>query len=326
MSKNTITLQPIECDNIIIKCILNCEKLCNDENKEYINTFKIIVPYGDPSKPYFMASCVFKFLNNNEMNSNRKLKENYIQDLHYIKAKILDKKVAVNMLSTKGVMKAMYVSKAPIAICFQNYIHELLDNLWKTKSELIEIEMKTIEDKLKLSERQMDKTNFLLEGIQNISDFGDSKQKELTILRRKYMKSFALYIVDWQYVNNIITAKKTKSYDSDSDSDKLFNNNAIDEYDYRYITFNQINDPTHSDDYYFYIPENTPSHRLVNNIKHIGYLYFESVEHFHDFKSKFIGTFRERELHNIILNTYFNIIDMNECLFIEKNKEFLIRQ
>jgi hypothetical protein len=46
------------------------------------------------------------------------------------------------------------------------------------------------------------------EAFHNPSDFGDQRQIELTILRRKYQKQYYLYVVNWEHIN----AKYWKKY------------------------------------------------------------------------------------------------------------------
>ena len=301
MTNHYKILKFIDCDNLISKCIMHCKKMHYDADLDYINMFKDISLYGDIETPYFMAKHIFKILNNTENNSSRTLKEYYIQETHYIKAKIFDKNTAVNMLTKQGVMKAMYMSKLPTALYFQTYMHDILDNLWKTNNDITVSEIKAIEDKLK---------KFEIINIKNIANIKDNSLKELKILKRKYMKQYTLYIIDYNYVNDIIK-KSSISYDS----------NIVNIYNYKNIGCIDLDcSQTY---YYYYLPDSIPSRRLINNIKIVDYLYFESIEHMQEFKTKLLGSFKDHKLSNIILSTYSIITELNERLFIEKNKLLL---
>lgn len=354
MSYNLLT--PItNINHIIVEIILKCEELCEQDEKKSVNEFKTIIPYGTANEPYFVASHIFKFLNPNEMNTFRRIKD-YKKGLHYIKSKIpINNRVAVNMLSTLGVMKAMCMSTAPIAIYFQSYIHDLLKSLWNRKQDIMVEELKIVEIKLtneRDRRRQLEKLNyelsFLQEGLKNISDFGDTSQKELTILKRKFLISFNLYLVDWHYINEILqktiilkninldkrnkiklSSKSDFIFDLESSSDPgsdIGYHDLIEYYDFKHISLHDLQNEYSSDDFYFYITQKDTPQINKKYIKLINHIYLENNSQLTRLKENFINAFKNEQLNNIIQNSYLNIIDIRDCLFIEDNKNYLIKK
>lgn len=225
---NVILLKPISNTvDITTEIIKRCELILqNDE--EYKNLqkdgidFKSIIPYEDPTnnnEPCFQANQVFRFINPKESHVRRKLKESFILNKHYFKAKITnDNKTPDNILTRKGLMRAMNIGKTKLAETFQDYVFDLLDGLWKREREVMEREMKNTEKalmetnkKLLLEEELRKAMDIELCNVTNkkIEDFGKltylkstmingkkSKDIELEILREKYMKPFKMYSVN----------------------------------------------------------------------------------------------------------------------------------
>ena len=224
---NVPLLKPISNTvDITTEIIKRCELILqNDEEYQKLrndgNDFKSIIPYKDPTnnnEPCFQANQVFKFINI-EHNIHRTLKKNFILDKHYFKAKIIDdNKTPDNILTRKGLMKAMYMSKTKLAETFQDYVFDLLDGLWKRERDVMEREMKNTEKvlmetnkKLLLEEELRKSMDIELCNITNkkTADFGKmtylkstmvnskkSKDIELEIIRSKYMKPFRMYSVN----------------------------------------------------------------------------------------------------------------------------------
>ena len=145
--------------DITTAIIGRCEEMLNN-NPEYVAlqqeglTFGNIIPYGDPKNPCFIANHIFKFINPKEQNVHRNLKKYYILTKHYFKAKLEeDSKVYHNMLTRKGIMKAMYRGKTLLAETFQDFIFDLLDNLLLNEfvimEKQIELTQKNTEERMR---------------------------------------------------------------------------------------------------------------------------------------------------------------------------------
>ena len=213
--------------DITTEIIKRCELILqNDEEYQKLrndgNDFKSIIPYEDPTnnnEPCFRANQVFKFINPKETHIHRKLKDNFLLTKHYFKSKITnDNKTPDNILTRKGLMRAIYMSKTKLAETFQYYVFDLLDGLWKRERDVMEREMKNTEKvlmetnkKLLLEEELRKSMDIELCNITNkkTADFGKmtylkstmvnskkSKDIELEIIRSKYMKPFRMYSVN----------------------------------------------------------------------------------------------------------------------------------
>jgi len=225
LSEEVPFLKPIEnTTDITTEIIRRCEQiLCDDVDynklKEDGYNFTTVIPYGNPEDPCFQANQVFKFINPNEQNVHRRLGKYFTEGRHYFKAKITnDKRDPPNMLTRKGLMKAMYMGKTKLAETFQDYVFTLLDGLWKRHKEVVVSEMKAVEKQLeeergKRREAEIiNKQNiFLREAYCNDFSSNESNETELAIMRRQYLTTYYVYLVDWQYVN----AKYWKKFPSD---------------------------------------------------------------------------------------------------------------
>jgi hypothetical protein len=201
--------------DITTEIIRKCEEILYDDAeykklKEEGYDFTKVIPYGNPEDPSFQANQVFKFINPNELNIFRRLGKYFTEDLHYFKAKItIDKRDPVNMLTRKGLMKAMYMGKTKLAETFQEYIFILLDGLWKRHKEIMVSEMTTTKKLLEAErERRQDAERinrenlFLREAYASDFDTTSDEKTELAILRRQHMSVYYLYLVDWTHVNS----------------------------------------------------------------------------------------------------------------------------
>lgn len=218
-------LAPVEdTTDITTEIIRRCEELIKSDDMEEYQTqkrdgrdFKSILAYGTPYEPYFHAKTVFRTIN--ITNDKYHIKKHLKLGMHYIKAKITeDNNSADNMLTREGLTKVMYMGKTKLAEAFQHYVFTLLDGLWKRHKEVVVSEMRVTEKQLeeergKRREAEIiNKQNiFLREAYCNDFSSNESDETELTILRRQYLTTYYVYLVDWQYVN----AKYWKKFPSD---------------------------------------------------------------------------------------------------------------
>lgn len=321
--------------DITTEIILRCEELLKD-NEDYIKLktdkkdFKSILIYGTSSEPLFKARDIYLYVDPSGINK-RWFMKHLIQDKHIFKANVRVTKTnstktwtkveSVNMLTRKGLMRALSICNGIIAETFQDYIYELLDNLWKNEKEIIIKQMKCTEKTLE-SEREKRKIAEHI-NIQNIiyqdayiNDFqeNDDDQTELTIMRNMHLTKYYLYIVDWNYMNTKYWKKdkptpEPKQIDldecidlvsSDSDcenkkSNKLFkrkskkmvfdntpHENAIyEQYD---LDFIQVSDLINgeNEEYYFFVSPKEVAESKKEFYKFMKFIYIDKAKHYNE--------------------------------------------
>jgi len=231
--KKRLLIPVLDTNDITTDIIKRCEKLLKDDaeykdiKKEGI-TFESVIPYRSPyseNEICFQASCVFKFVGRYD-NMHRDLKTKFKPGKDYFKHKMFDdKNQPDNILTRKGLMKTMYMGKTKLAEIFQDYIFELLDNLWENEKQMMVKEMEQAEIKLKKqidaekerTDRQQERIGTLEESncynnnlamkLDKVDNFlksepfmGNDERKELTILRELHMKKVGVYLVDQEYM------------------------------------------------------------------------------------------------------------------------------
>ena len=311
--------------DITTEIILRCEELLKD-NEDYIKLktnkkdFKSILIYGTSTEPLFKALDIYLYVDPSGINK-RWFMKHLVQDKHIFKANVRITKTnstktwtkveAVNMLTRKGLMRALSICNGIIAETFQDYIYELLDNLWKNEKEIIIKQMKCTEKTLE-SEREKRKIAEHI-NIQNIiyqdayiNDFqnNDDDQTELLIHRNLNCVKYNLYIVDYNYMNSkywknkrrVVSVKqKHENIDINSSDDEekqptkqtqfscdTPHNDAIqDPYE---IDFIQVNDlvSSENDEYYFNISSKSIPDTKKEFYKFISFIYIDKTKHFND--------------------------------------------
>lgn len=224
-------LLPLECetDGTICKFIEQAESILeqHDEYKQISsdNKFRMIHVYISYSNPHYQANIIYNYLYNGNGENfirwvNRRFKKNPNAISKYLKyenilIKTNDgrslKKDNIILLTELGLMRAFGSESSNFAVLFQELILNFLRNVRKNYSDIWRKCLE--EERTKRIELDIiNKQNIQLQEIfNNPADMGDQDKTELIILRRTMMKQYYLYIIDWEYINNKLWNRKTKS-------------------------------------------------------------------------------------------------------------------
>ena len=216
-------MEPIsDTDDITTEIIRRCEKiLINNEEykkiKEDGRDFNSIKIYGTHKEPVFRAKDIYLYVDpkgtnktwfNKQLISGKHIFKANVRNIKSNENKTWTKVDSTNMLTRKGLMKALSICNGIIAETFQDYIFDLLDGLWKNEKDVILKQMKITEKNLE--EERTKRREAEIVNLQNIhlqeaycNDFaaGDSANTELKILRRLYLTKYYVYVADWSHVN-----------------------------------------------------------------------------------------------------------------------------
>jgi hypothetical protein len=134
------------------------------------------------------------------------------------KQKVNTQNARINLITEYGVIHACYLYKNDIAIVFQKFMREVIKQLKNTGVATVieahnQLSKVLEEERGKRREAEIiNKQNiFLREAYCNDFSSNESNETELVIMRRQYLTTYYVYLVDWQYVN----AKYWKKFPSD---------------------------------------------------------------------------------------------------------------
>lgn len=228
-------LKPIQkADDIISEIITRTEKSLLD-NEEYQTLtknkkdFRSVRIYGDSKNPLFIMTHVYDYLYPAKKGKHiERFAKLFLPDIEIVKrkARIFQNKPnsdeifhidrSVNMITKKGLMRAMYLNDTPLTITFRDFMMELLDELYQNNRAIVEQALDKAQ--LTITKQQerigtLEEANFYnktiaaklnhLDGfISSEEMLSESERKELSMLRTLHMRPHQVYIVDDAYVRN----------------------------------------------------------------------------------------------------------------------------
>lgn len=176
----------------------------SEKDKENFDKIRV---YNTIEDPLFNGIDVYYCLKNTKKKVER-MYDDLLDDEILKQQKVSGVNRPINLITEHGVIHACYLYKNEIALIFQKFMREVIKQL-KTKGVATVIEAhnqlaKNLEEE-RTRRREAEEIN-----IQNIflrdaycNDFSNSNdyETELAILRRQYLTTYYIYLVDWQYVN-----------------------------------------------------------------------------------------------------------------------------
>jgi hypothetical protein len=221
---------------------LSSHKSYEDISKEH--KFRRLPVYGSFENPLFSTKCVYNYLYPKgdspkdlikKFGKTEDMRSNYLVKMPAIVFKTNGFKQTqpnINLLNELGLMKAMCSITTPFAIAFQNIMLGFIKNVRQNHNDVfVKVLKEETEKYKKLISKQQDEifrqqtsiyyNRDMSVAVEKVMDFvnddvdiesqGSPNSQELIILRHKHMKFISLYIVNEEYVNQLIKAKKIKA-------------------------------------------------------------------------------------------------------------------
>jgi hypothetical protein len=186
----------------------------SEQDKENFDKIRV---YNTVDDPLFNGSDVYYCLKKTHDNIKRMYRD-LLDDEVLNKQKVNTQNARINLITEYGVIHACYLYKNDIAIVFQKFMREVIKQLKNTGVATVieahnQLSKVLEEERGKRREAEIiNKQNiFLREAYCNDFSSNESDETELAILRRQYLTTYYVYLVDWQYVN----AKYWKKFPSD---------------------------------------------------------------------------------------------------------------
>lgn len=186
----------------------------SEQDKENFDKIRV---YNTVDDPLFNGSDVYYCLKKTHDNIKRMYRD-LLDDEVLNKQKVNTQNARINLITEYGVIHACYLYKNDIAIVFQKFMREVIKQLKNTGVATVieahnQLSKVLEEERGKRREAEIiNKQNiFLREAYCNDFSSNESNETELAIMRRQYLTTYYVYLVDWQYVN----AKYWKKFPSD---------------------------------------------------------------------------------------------------------------
>jgi hypothetical protein len=186
----------------------------SEQDKENFDKIRV---YNTVDDPLFNGSDVYYCLKKTHDNIKRMYRD-LLDDEVLNKQKVNTQNARINLITEYGVIHACYLYKNDIAIVFQKFMREVIKQLKNTGVATVieahnQLSKVLEEERGKRREAEIiNKQNiFLREAYCNDFSSNESNETELVIMRRQYLTTYYVYLVDWQYVN----AKYWKKFPSD---------------------------------------------------------------------------------------------------------------
>lgn len=186
----------------------------SEQDKENFDKIRV---YNTVDDPLFNGSDVYYCLKKTHDNIKRMYRD-LLDDEVLKKQKVNIQNARINLITEYGVIHACYLYKNDIAIVFQKFMREVIKQLKNTGVATVieahnQLSKVLEEERGKRREAEIiNKQNiFLREAYCNDFSSNESNETELAIMRRQYLTTYYVYLVDWQYVN----AKYWKKFPSD---------------------------------------------------------------------------------------------------------------
>jgi hypothetical protein len=169
--------------------------------------FDKIRVYNTVDNPLFNGSDVYYCLKKTQDNIKR-MYGGLLDDEVLRQKKVNTQNSRINLITEYGVIHACYLYKNDIAIVFQKFMREVIKQLKNTGVATViaahnQLSKVLEEEQCKRRDAEIiNKQNIFLQDAY-CNDFvsNDDNETELTILRRQYLTTYYVYLVDWQYVN-----------------------------------------------------------------------------------------------------------------------------
>jgi prophage antirepressor-like protein len=186
------------------KIIMEHYEHISEQDKKNFDKIRV---YNTVEDPLFSGPDVYFCLKKTNDNIKRMYRD--LLDDEVIKKQRVDSKANItNLITEYGVIHACYLYKNDIAIVFQKFMREIIKQLKNTGVATVvdahnQLSKVLEEERGKRREAEIiNKQNiYLQEAYCNDFSSNESNETELTILRRQYLTTYYVYLVDWQYVN-----------------------------------------------------------------------------------------------------------------------------
>lgn len=201
------------------KVIMEHYEHISEQDKENFDKIRV---YNTVEDPLFSGIDVHYCLKKSKKNIDR-MYDGLLDDEVLRQQRVSGVSRSINLITEYGVIHACYLYKNDIAIVFQKFMREVIKQL-KNKGVATVIEAHNQLSKVLEEERTkrreaevINKQNiFLREAYCNDFASNESDETELAILRRQYLTTYYVYLVDWQYVNakywKVFPKNTTESY------------------------------------------------------------------------------------------------------------------
>lgn len=175
-----------------------------EKDKENFDKIRV---YNTIEEPLFNGIDVYYCLKNTKKKVER-MYDDLLDDEILKQQKVSGVNRPINLITEYGIIHACYLYKNDIALIFQKFMREVIKQL-KTKGVATVIEAhnqlaKNLEEE-RTRRREAEEINiqniFLRDAYCNDFSNSDDNETELAILRRQYLSTYYIYLVDWQYVN-----------------------------------------------------------------------------------------------------------------------------
>lgn len=220
--------QEIDGSHTFVKKVIQ-EHYENIAEKDKENFDKIRV-YNTIEEPLFNGIDVYYCLKDTKKKVER-MYDDLLDDEILKQQKVSGVSRPINLITEYGVIHACYLYKNDIALIFQKFMREVIKQL-KTKGVATVIEAhnqlaKNLEEE-RTRRREAEEINiqniFLRDAYCNDFSNSDDNETELAILRRQYLTTYYIYLVDWQYVNTKYWKKNNTNKNVESTPRKKIDN------------------------------------------------------------------------------------------------------